>query len=219
MHTVSLIAPGIPENDKAILPVEPTLNVCCVTGETTFCIPRRELLKSSFTNHDVLAAPQSDFVGIDAFYSLKYKPERQRSWYVDEKELQILYRQDVRRKLINGIYGETWSGYATTSNKKHGALFTKVNTGSQAIWRFEMKNIDCSDHQRLMSIWNRLNSELRSGIVRPVLESLRCSPFLIAKIGIKRWLSFKEWAMPLYQGNLYQFLCYLLPSQKELKCE
>lgn len=219
MYTVNLIAKGIPENERAKLPTEPIQNICCVTGETTFCIPRKELLKSSFTNLDILIAPQSNFVGINAFYSLKYNPERQRSWYVDERELQILYRPDVREKVIAGTYGRSWSGYATTSNKKHGSLFTKVNSGCQVIWRFEMKNVDCSDHQQLMSIWTRLNLELRVGIVRPVLESLRCSSFLIGEIGIKRWLTFKEWAGPLYQGNLYQFLCYLLPSQQELKDE
>lgn len=220
MHTVNLIAKAIPVNEQQILPpLKPEMHTCCLTGQQEFCIPRKNLFGASFTNIDLLAAPTSQYVGIDAFVALKYRAERMSSWYCDGKIFMKLRRQEVREKVIRGVYSNVWAGYVTTSYKKHGALFAKLNSGNKVIWRFEMLDVDCSNHEKLMFIWNRLNLELRSGIVRPVLESLISSPFLIYKIGLKRWLDFYEWALPLYQGSLYKFMCYLLPSQEELKNE
>lgn len=219
MHSVDLIAEGIPKNEMTSLPCKPIEAVCCLSGQKTLCVPLKKTVSSDFTNFDTLAAPTSKFIGINSYYALKYKWERMSSWYVDESGFQRLDRQGVRNKVIAGNYGRRWSGYATTSYKKHGSLFTKVNSGDRAVWRFEMKDVDCSDRYKLFHIWIRLNAELRTGYPRPVLENLDCSTFLIKKLGISQWLNFEKWAKPLFQGSLYQFLCYLLPSQAELKNE
>lgn len=57
------------------------------------------------------------------------------------------------------------------------------------------------------------------GFGRSILETLECPVFVLSKIGIDKWFKLESWAKPIYQSNLYQFLCYLLPSQQELKNE
>ena len=219
MHTVNLIASAIfHDPEKNIYLERLTKGVCAVTGKYGVCVPRKELLGKSFTNGDLLAAPESNLVSLEAYTALTYKWERASSWYVDEEKFMRLDRKGVRAMVITAQYGRQWSGYATTSYKKHGSLFAKVNT-SHIIWRFEMRDVDCTDHFRLLQVWNRLNTELREGMGRSVMESLDCPPFLIKKFGVERWIAFERWARPLYQGALYKFLCYLLPSQEELKIE
>lgn len=218
MHTVNLIASAITNDpERVVYTGETTQGMCAVTGKQDICVQRKELLGKSFTNGDLLAAPESSLVSLDAYYALTYKWERASSWYCNGKEFIRLDRKGVRSKVLTGQYSKYWSGYATTSYKKHGSLVTKVNTAGRAIWRFEMRDADCTDHKRLMAIWDRLNTELRAGIGRSILESLDCPPFLIKKFGVQRWLEFYRWAYPLYQGALYKFLCYLLPGQEELK--
>lgn len=220
MHTVNLIASAIcKEPEKTVYIGDTRLGVCAVTGKQDICVQRKELLGKSFTNGDLLAAPESGLVSLDAYHALTYKWERASSWYCDGEKFVRLDRRSVREMVLAAQYGKQWSGYATTSYKKHGSLFAKVNTAGRAIWRLEMRDADCTDHNRLMAIWDRLNDELRGGIGRSVLESLDCPPFLVKKFGIKRWMDFEQWARPLYQGALYKFLCYLLPSQEELKNE
>ena len=230
MHTVQLIASAIGNEEiPAEIRDSAIPQTCAVTGEHSLCIPRKELLGKSFTNGDLLAAPQSGYISLAAYAALTYKWERCSSWYCDGEQFVRLDRKSVRAMVLAGQYGKQWSGYATTSYKKHGSLFTKVNhsplegTGGgnfgKAIWRFEMRDADCTNHARLMAIWDRLDTEIRAGMGRTIMETLDCPPFLIKKFGIKRWLDFQQWARPFYHGALYKFLCYLLPSQEELKFE
>lgn len=216
MHPVDLIAACLP---APALDATPVTGICCVTGTEGQCLPRKALLGKSFTNGDCLAAPGSPLVGLAAYTALTYKWERMSSWYCDGKEFVRLDRQGVRAMVLGRNYGPVWSGYATTSYKKHGALVSKINSAAQVVWRFEMLDVDCTDHERLLTIWARLNEELRAGIGRSLIESLDCPPFLLRKIGVSRWVEFERWARPLYQGGLYRFLCYLLPSKEELKSE
>lgn len=215
MHSVDLIANCL----ESELPGKTEKGICCVTGVNTDCLPRKELFGKSFTNLDLLAAPRSSLAGVNAYKALKYRPERTSSWYCNGREFRKLKRGEVRNLVIDARYDPCWIGYATTSYKKHGSLFTKINSSGKAVWRFEMKNADCSDHALLLSLWKRLNIELRAGIGRSIMESLNCPPFLLKKIGIQRWIAFEKWARPLFQGSLYKFLCYLLPSQEELRNE
>lgn len=231
MQTVNLIAAALKRElgeDYLAREFESDLviGICAVTGKYDVCVPRKDLLGKSFTNGDLLAAPQSKLISLDAYTALTYKWERASSWYCDGYNFIRLNRKGVRNMILNPVRvltpdrANAWSGYVTTSYKKHGSLFTKVNRhGGKVIWRFETRDVDCTDHVKLMKIWDRLNLELRSGIGRTIMESLDCPPFLIKKIGIQRWVAFEQWARPLYQGALYQFLCYLLPSQEELRFE
>lgn len=218
MHSVDLIAAALGDTAEP-LPGEPVEGVCCVTGDVTQCIPRKFLLGKSFTNLDLLAAPGSGLVGVAAWRALTHKWERMSSWLCDGESFRKLTRVEVRGIVIAGDYPSLWIAYATTSYKKHGALRTPVNSGSKRVWLFEMSLVDCSDHARLLSIWERLNLELRSGFSRTVMETLEPNSYVLKEVGFARWRDFERWARPIYHGPLYQFLCYLLPSMEELKDE
>jgi hypothetical protein len=218
MHSVDLIASALGAAAEP-LPCEPVEGVCCVTGSQGPCMGRKHLIGKSFTNLDLLAAPNSDLVGVPAYRALSYKWERMSSWFCDGVEFRKLTRQDVRALVLSGEYEGPWSGYATTSYKKHGVLRTPVNSSGKRVWLFEMVLADCSDHDRLLLIWERLNRELRSGFSRSVMESLEPNQFTLKEVGYSRWRDFERWARPMCRGPLYQFLCYLLPSMEELKDE
>ena len=220
MHTVNLIASalrgkeGCPE-----ITGNPQVGICCVTGDDCQTLPRKELLGKSFTNSDLLAAPESNRVGIDGYIALSYKWERMSCWFCDGKKFQRLKRTEFRPLVLNGVELEMWSAYITTSYKKHGALWTKVNKGQTGIWRFENQNVDCRDLGKVNEWYSRLNEALHAGIGRSILETLDCSAFVAGKIDIKNWIEFERWARPKYQSPLYQLLCYFLPSKEERKDE
>lgn len=215
-HPVSLISSAI---DHIDLPCEPIEGVCAVTGLFGLSIPRKELFGKSFTNIDLLARPDSDLVGVDAYQALKYKWERMSSFFCDGKTFVKLDRVGVRDMVFADQMPDRWIGYATTSYKKHGALRTPVNTINRRQWLFEMQVVDCTDMETVRQWWGEINRYLRLGIGRTVMESLNCPPYLMRKIGLQNWLALEIWATDKYQSPLYQFLCYLLPSQKELKNE
>lgn len=233
MHPVNLISASIVEHeDRPVLPCEPTEGICAITGEYGLCVPRKQLLGKSFTNGDLLARPESDMVSVDAYYALKFKWERMNSWFCDGKTFERLTRQDVRAKVFQPDMPEIWCAYATMNYKKHGALSTKINIGRSRIWLFDRKplkvknisylpgglrSIDCTDMAKVNEWWNILNEILCLGLGRAILESLDCPPFVMSKVGLTTWLEFEAWARPKYLSSLYAFLCYLLPSQEELK--
>jgi len=218
MHAVDLIAAALGEEPGAP-PGETVEGICCVTGTVTRCIPRKLLLGKSFTNGDLLRAPHSSLVGVAAWRAMSCPSERKNSWLCDGESFRKLTRAELRRVVIAGDYPSLWSGYATTSYKKHGSLRATVNSGGKRVWLFEMALVDCSDHDRLLLIWERLNRELRSGFSRSVMESLEPNQFTLKEVGYSRWRDFERWARPMCRGPLYQFLCYLLPSMEELKDE
>jgi len=126
MHPVNLISTAITgHEDRPELPIDPSDGVCAITGASCPCIPRKKLLGKSFTNGDLLARPESDMVSTDAYYALKFKWERMNSWFCDGVTFERLTRQDVRAKVFQEAMPKRWSGYATTSYKKHGALNAK----------------------------------------------------------------------------------------------
>ena len=220
MMPVNLIAQAIQSHpERPELPCTPQQGVCAITGAAGACIPRKELLGKSFTNGDLLARPDSDLVSVDAFYALKFKWERMSSWICNGNTFTRLDRQGVRQYALAKETPSLWAAYATTSYKKHGSLNAKVNTGNNRIWLFETRLVDLTDMAQVNDWWSVLNTALRAGIGRSVLESLECSPFVMGKVGLKTWLDFETWARPRYLSALYAFLCYLLPSQEELKNE
>lgn len=233
MHPVTLISEALRKagNHLPEYPCEPVNEICALTGQADLCLPRKEVLGKAFTNIDLLANPGSDYISCDVFTAWNYgfktkagakmdkRPERMSSWFCDGETFQELTRQDVRAKVFQSEMPEKWTAYATTSYKKHGSLIAKVNTGKQRIWAFETRVVDCSDMQKVKGYWDVLNIALRAGIGRSVMESLNCPPFLINKVGLKTWMEFESWAKDKYLSALYSFLCYLLPSQEELKNE
>lgn len=223
MHPVYLISQAtINHPDRRPVPdnVEIVRNgTCCVTGEICDCVPRSLVLSSSFTNIDLLAAPGSDLIGVDAYHALTFKWERCSCWVCDGKRFIRPTRIEVRDMILYGVDFALWTGYITTSYKKHGALWSKINTGRHGIWRFEMIDVDCRDAAKVQDWYGIMNAALHAGIGRPVIENLRCSAWLMNKVGMNTWLIFEQWARPRYLSGLYQLLCYLLPSQEEMKGE
>ena len=233
MHPVNLISAALRNYDKELpaLPKTPVTAICAVTGQECLCLPRQEVLGKTFTNHDLIAAPESKFVGVDVFWAWEYgyktaedkkrdkRPERMSSWFCDGKTFKELDRSGVREKVFQNEMPAIWIGYATTSYKKHGSLRAKINTGTNRFWLFEERQVDCSDMEKVKEWWDVLNAALRAGIGRSVMESLDCPPYVIGKVGLKTWMEFEQWARPRYLSALYAFLCYLLPSQEELKHE
>lgn len=217
-HPVKLICSAI-KTEHIELPCEPVDGICAVTGEFGAVILRKHLFGKSFTNIDLLARPDSDMVSVEAYQALKYKWERMSSYFCDGSNFQRLDRVGVRNMVFADQMPDCWIGYATTSYKKHGALRTPVNTGNRRLWLFEMQVVDCTNMQLVVNWWETLNNYLRSGLGRTTLETLECPPYLIRNIGLQNWLSLKKWAFDKYKSPVYQFLCYLLPSQEELKNE
>jgi hypothetical protein len=214
MHPIDFIAPHI---EKTELPEKPREGICAFTGRLTETVNRKKLVKSSFTNENLMQAPTSDRVGVNAWHCLKNRKTKS-SWYCDRDGFRKLTRQELRDIVIDGNYPDIWSGYATTTYKKHGSLVSHVNTDS-VIWRFEMLDVDCSNRKKMLTIWKRLNKEIRAGLGRSILETLDCPISIMKKYGWKKWIDFKTWAKTICNTPLYQFMCYLLPSQKELKAE
>lgn len=205
--------------ELAPLPCDPVPGLCCLTGIETDCLPRKYAFSDKFTNYDLLKAPHSQFISVDAYTALKLRPQRGSSWFCDGDTFYALNRQGVREMALKEHMPPVWAAYATTSYKKHGCLRTKVNKGRQRVWLFENTLVDCTNYSRVMDWWAILNKALRDGFGRSILESLNCPAFVISKVSITKWLAFERWARNAYTSALYQFLCYLLPSQEELKAE
>lgn len=227
MHTIDLLASSLSLESADPLPTEAADGVCAITGRTCQTIPRRKLLGASFRDQAILAAPESDRVGVPAWTAFTHHedrgkkrafyPERQSAWICDADGFRQLDRQAIRRIVLAGDYRAPWAAYATTSYKKHGALYAPVNGDGSAVWQWEMERVDCSDHDRLREVWRNLRSAQDIGLPRPVIETLDPHLAQIRKAGIEAWTEFEDWARPLHRSPLYRFLCYLLPSQEELK--
>lgn len=211
-------------------PEPPAEGVCCVLGTREPTIARKHAIKPSFTNLDVLRAPDSDRVSVRAWRVLTHSepaaegkkrdtfPLMQSSWIVSE-ELQLLDRKSVRRCVIEGMTPlDAWAGYVTTSYKKHGCLRTPVNRNGSHRWLFELDVVDCSDREQVADWWTRLRHARVSGIPRPVIETLDIGVPLFSKHRAL-WQEFEPWARTRYQSPLYRFLTYLLPSEDEVKAE
>jgi len=218
MTALELVSDAIGDDAEA-LPCTLEDGICCFTGVQGPTVPRGKLVSNSFTARDLMRRPDSGRVGVPAWRALRYRPQRMSSWLCAGGKFHKLDRKGIRDQILNGVNEYPWAGYVTTSYKKHGALVAPVNSGGSQLWRFEAVTVDCSDRKRLAEWWEHLNHWLRAGIVRSVLESGRCSPYAIKCAGVQEALAFDRWAADKWRSPLYQFLCYLLPSQEELKNE
>lgn len=225
MSAIELLADHVPATAP---PEEPAEGVCCVLGTRESTIHRKHAIKPSFTNLDLLRAPDSNRVSLRAWRVLTYmtepepgkkrgrQPLIQSAWIVHDGGIKYLSRLDVRRYVLEGVSFSRWAGYATTSYKKHGSLRAPVNTGSAQRWLFELDVVDCSNRPQVAEWWSRLHEARTTGIPRPVIESLDIGLPLMRK-HLALWQRFEPWARPRYQSSLYRFLTYLLPGQEELK--
>lgn len=219
MHAIDLIAAALPTSDPdyPVLPDDPIPGVCCITGSAGPTLPRAALLGPSFTAGELLALPAGDRVGVAAWLALRYKWERMSSWIVSRDGFRRLDRQGVRAAVLGEPPAGPWAAYATTSYKKHGALLAPVNSPWSRVWQWEAERVDCTDPGEVADMWSRLRAAQDLGLSRAVLETLECPAWLAGRVGIKAWLEYQRWALRVYRSARYRFLCYLLPSQEELR--
>lgn len=232
MHTANLIAQAL--GSMGLLrepPCRPEPHVCAVTGQECACLPWTEVIGDNFTDAQRLAAPHSPWVSVDVWQVWMHgfrtgndkkrdkRPERMSSWFVTPERFEMLDRQGVREKVLAANLPPLWAGYATTSYKKHGSLVAPINSTGRRVWAFEQRRVDLSDYEDTMTLWNELNRMLRMGFWRSILETLDCPTHIARDHGWREWFEFMEYATPRHLSAQYAFLCYLLPSQKELKSE
>jgi len=212
---IDLIAAALPP----VEPPEPALpGVCCVTGAIERTVSRALVIKPSFTNLDLLRAPDSGRAGLPAWRALNHNAERKSSWICDGRAFEPLDRKGVRARVLDPAPADRPTAcYATTSYKKHGALRAPVNAPGRRVWLFETRLVDCSDPAAVADTWARLRAAQDAGIPRPLIEHLDISPGYMSRIGWRLWTTFEAWARPRIRSPLYEFLTYLLPSQEELK--
>lgn len=225
MNVIGLLSAALPWRTP---PEDPEEGVCCVLGTREPTVPRKHAIKPSFTNLDLLRAPDSDRVSVRAWRVLTYmtepepgkkrgrQPLIQSAWIVHDGGIEYLSRLDVRRYVLDGVSFPRWAGYATTSYKKHGSLRAPVNTGRAQRWLFELDVVDCSDRARVGEWWSILLEARTAGIPRPVIETLDIGLPLMRK-HLALWQRFEPWARSRCGSSLYRFLTYLLPGAEELK--
>lgn len=226
MSAIELLYAALPPRDP---PETPADGVCCVLGTREPTIARKHAIKPSFTNLDVLRAPDSDRVSVRAWRVLTHSepakegkkrdtfPLMQSSWVVQGGGITLLDRLGVRELVLHGGAGNSpWAGYVTTSYKKHGCLRAPVNRNGSQRWLFELDMVDCSDQSKVHAWWDILRHARVSGIPRPVIETLDCSLHLMTKHPVL-WPPFERWARDKVNSPLYRFLTYLLPSEEEIK--
>jgi hypothetical protein len=218
MHTVSLIANSIPAAERRGLEFDVSERVCCVTGQLCPCIPRKAAIGDAFTNADLLRDPSSRWISVDAFYALTYKWERMSSWLCDGVEFKRLDRQGVRSAVFAGLPATPWAAYATTSYKKHGALWAPINSGNRRVWRFEQASVDLTDGS-YVDLYAELCAWQKRGVSRNAMETMEPSTIDLCKMGASTWLAFCTFAERKCKSPAYRFMCYLLPSMEELKNE
>lgn len=227
MTAIELLYEALPAREPPEIPGE---GICCVLGTREPTIDRRHAIKPSFTNLDVLRAPDSERVSVRAWRVLTHSkpakegkkrdtfPLMQSSWVCDGAELFLQDRLSIRVHVLTGVYQRQWCGYVTTSYKKHGCLRAPVNTNGSQRWLFETEVVDCSDREQVQDWWTRLREAREAGIPRSVIETLDIGVPLFAKHRA-HWQAFEPWARSRYQSVLYRFLTYLLPSQEELRAD
>src|SRR5690606_21255837 len=157
---------------------EPTRGICCVLGSEEWTIARKHAIKPSFTNLDLLRAPNSDRVSTLAWRVLTHSepakegkkrdtfPLMQSSWICSGGKLILLDRRAVRGLVLGGGPDERgpWCAHVTTSYKKHGSMRAPVNRNGAYRWLFELDVVDCTDRPKVREWWQRLETARRSGI-------------------------------------------------------
>ena len=228
MHAVNLISSAVRGKGDFDIPVDISYGVCAVTGQYGPCLPRGYVIPSSNCDQPWFAAPQSNLVGVDVWIAWNYgylkdgskrktRFERQSCWWCDGREFKQIKRLDIRRLVLDGSPSSPWSMWVTTSYKKHGSIRAPVNIGRRGVVAFEERIVDVSDEGRVHRWWNTLLCIRKRGVSRFNIELLECPRLDV--IGIGEWIDFDRWARPRYKSALYALLCYLLPSNEEIKKE
>jgi hypothetical protein len=191
------------------------------------CVPKFDLIGDSFTDWSLLAAPNSEWVGLNVYHAWKHGTraegkkcdfclERHGCWFVSENKFRQVSRVDIRELVLNGSPDTPWAGWVTTTYKKHGSLRAPVNASHFGVWGFDESKPDCSDNAKVMDWWWQLRKFQDAGIGRRSMEQVDVPSGVLKKIDLRVWLEFVSWSRDKWQSALYRFLLYLLPSKEEL---
>jgi hypothetical protein len=234
LHATDLIALALTEAQKEPLPEPAQQGICCVTGNLTDTIARKQLLGTTFLDLNLLAAHDSPRVGVNAWYAFKFgdygvdketgeqkkrkkTPEVMACWWCDGQQFMEMTKPKIRDLVLRGTIAKQWAGWVTTSYKKHGSLRAKVNNQPFGFWGFDDLQVDARDRDKVLEIWEKLRTAQNNHIGRSYMENLEIPVSIMNKLGVSMCINFLQWARHYYQSPLYQFLLYLLPSQDELK--
>lgn len=208
--SIELLSDSLP---NPVLPELPKFGTCCVSGKTCLTVSRRYAIKPSFTRSDLFVAPTSDRVGLDAWKVLNEGSVRKSSWWCDGNSFVRLDKTMAFQFVLNPPDVIEWTGYVTTSYKKHGALQSVVNLGDSNTWLFETTLVDCSNSELVNETVCRLAGIYYSGARKRELESLNVSLATMKTVGLVPWLEFERWAVSRVESQLYKFILHLLPSK------
>jgi len=213
MTTIELVGRALVNMGVAEpLPCESTEAVCCITGEHGMCIPRKLLIGESFTTQGVFKAPDSEFVGENAWYAFKHRPERAGNWYCNGVRFMPMDRKETRARLLGGFVSQSlpWAMYVTTSFKKHGSLVAPLNQPCAFAVGFETEIAACSPE--LVDVFN---SDLLywqgSGIVRSDLQTGHI--MATRQADTRAVCHFDVNVQGRRHLPLYRMLAYLLPGK------
>lgn len=199
-----------------------------MTGLRGLCVPRKHGLPSSYTDQAAMAAPHSQWIGVDVYWAFHFTrinpksgkpacPERTSCWWTDGREFRIMARADIRAIILDGSPSTPWAMWVTTSYKKHGSIRSPVNAPPRGAIGFDELRVDAMDDKKVMEWWEIMTTAQMDGIGRRMQEEVSCPPGLLKKVGLGPWMKFKKWAYIRRNDPLYRLLCYLLPSQEDLK--
>ena len=227
MDTYSLFAGALRSMGIASeIPEKPARGICCVTGRECETISRKWGIKPTFTRQDIFRAPDSDRIGVDAFLTLGYEPERKACWIATEKEIRLV-RENIkatfREIILNEQYPEGWWAiFITTTWKKHGAIVAPACQGKRRPFvALDDEAIDVSRSDLLRGYFSRLCGAKKKGFSTQMLEDVvfNSASMKFGSFSIEEWLEFRDWANGKKCSPLYRLALYLLPSAEELKVE
>lgn len=206
----------------------PEKGICAFTGRECDTIPRAAVLDKSFNKHDFLLAPGSDRVGVNAWRTLQSKEERMSCWVFFDGKLHTVgdttkgkdLSRDQARKMTLGYtrLDAPWCGYWSVSFHKHGAFCSPVNFSRfMNFWGFEDHAVDCSNLEKVQSIFNRQMELKVAGVSEGEIRTLEFSAKTVTKLGIPTVEKYRR-ALEMYsKSNVYALMLYLLYSAKEIK--
>lgn len=208
--------------------IEMGSGVCCFTGQLDFALPRAKVLDKSFNKHDFLKAPNSGWVSVSAWRTLQCKDERMSCWVFYDGKLHTVgdtskgkdLSRDQARKMTLGYtrLDAPWCGYWSVSFHKHGAFCSPVNFSRfMNFWGFEDHAVDCSNLEKVQSIFNRMMELKVAGVSEGEIKTLEFSAKTVTKLGIPTVEKYRRDLEMYSKSNVYALMLYLLYSAKEIK--
>ena len=216
IHAADLISTALSHSGQAVeAPDKTTEGVCCVTGNERRCIDRKKLIGPSFTTQGLFKAPDSPLVSVAVWHAFKHRPQRAGHWVCNGDVFMPLPRDQAREAVLRGpSLPPPWSGYITSSFKKHGCLVSPVNHGKARWWAFETGVVNCSDEEAVNRLYGEMCAFLVAGVARQDLANARLENTTRASARVVS--QFEQWSSERRGSALHRLIAYLLPGRDAL---